>query len=184
MPDTAPSLNREERRAQPSGIVRLFKAQNITPAWLLLLSALVGILAGLVATFFETGVYQMLAWRAQAISLWSETGWPRWLLAMLSSGVMAGLAIWLTYRFAPEAAGSGIPEVEGAMDNIRPMPWWRVVPVKLVGGFLALGGGLVLGSGGPATQLGAHMGRMVSDICKLTKDNTHMLLAAGAACGL
>ncbi|WP_341501971.1 H(+)/Cl(-) exchange transporter ClcA [Gallaecimonas sp. GXIMD4217] len=184
MPDASSAVSREERTAQPSGIVRLFKAQNITPVWLLLLAALVGVLAGLVATLFEYGVHQVLAWRANGISLWSESGWPRWLLAALSSGVMAGLAIWLTYRFAPEAAGSGIPEIEGAMDNIRPLPWWRVLPVKLVGGFLALGGGLVLGSGGPATQMGAHVGRMIADICRLTKDNAHMLLATGAAGGL
>lgn len=171
-------------RVQSSSLVRLFLAADKAPLWLLLLSALVGALAGLLATGFQLGLHDVLSWRAQGLSLWAQAGWPRWLLAMTVTAVMTMLALWLTYRFAPEAAGSGIPEIEGALDNLRPVRWWRVLPVKIFGGFLAQGGGLVLGREGPTVQLGGAVGKLVADLFKVSKDNAHALLAAGAAGGL
>lgn len=171
-------------KAQSSSLVRLFLAADKVPLWLLLLSALVGGIAGLLATGFQAGLHQVLAWRLEGISLWAQWGLPRWLLAMVSTALMTVLALWLTFKFSPEAAGSGIPEIEGALDNLRPVRWWRVLPVKLFGGFLAQGGGLVLGREGPTVQLGGAAGKMVADLFKVSKDNAHALLAAGAAAGL
>ncbi|EKE73670.1 H(+)/Cl(-) exchange transporter ClcA [Gallaecimonas xiamenensis] len=171
-------------KAQSSSLVRLFLVADKAPLWLLLLAALVGVVAGLFATGFQLGLHQVLAWRVEGLSLWAQWGLPRWLLAMAMTAVMTVLALWLTFRFAPEAAGSGIPEIEGALDNLRPVRWWRVLPVKVFGGFLAQGGGLVLGREGPTVQLGGAAGKMVADLFKVSKDNAHALLAAGAAGGL
>ncbi|MFA0697857.1 chloride channel protein, partial [Vibrio sp. 10N.222.49.C9] len=86
---------------------------------------------------------------------------------------------------APETAGSGIPEIEGAMDNIRPVRWWRVLPAKFFGGMGTLGSGMVLGREGPTVQMGGAVGRMVSDIFRVKNDDDrHSLLASGAAAGL
>ncbi|WP_115719716.1 H(+)/Cl(-) exchange transporter ClcA [Gallaecimonas mangrovi] len=171
-------------KAQSSSLVRLFLAADKTPLGLLLLAALVGIIAGLFATGFQAGLHQILAWRVEGISHWAQWGLPRWILAVVVTAAMTALSLWMTFRFAPEAAGSGIPEIEGALDNLRPVRWWRVVPVKIFGGFLAQGGGQVLGREGPTVQLGGAAGKMVADIFKVNKDNAHALLAAGAAAGL
>ena len=122
--------------------------------------------------------------RLNLLSAYSDSQTPLWLLAIPLSSLMVGLAFYLTHRFAPESGGSGIPEIEGAMEGMRPVRWQRVLPVKFFGGLLALGSGMALGCEGPSVQLGANVGRMISDIFKVDKVDGQALLAAGAAAGL
>lgn len=93
---------------------------------------LVGILAGLVGTYFEQAVHLVSETRTDWLK--SEIGsfLPLWLAAFLISAFLAFIGYFLVHRFAPEAAGSGIPEIEGAMDGMRPVRWWRVLPVKFL----------------------------------------------------
>ena len=55
---------------------------------------------------------------------------------------MVGAGVGLVRRAAPEAAGSGIPHVEGVLHHGFPFRWLRVLWVKVAGGALAIGGGL------------------------------------------
>ena len=92
---------------------------------------------------------------------------------------------FLVRKFAPEAGGSGIPEIEGALEELRPVRWWRVIPVKFIGGMGTLGAGMVLGREGPTVQLGGNVGRMVGDLFRMrSAEARHTLLATGAAAGL
>ncbi len=101
------------------------------------------------------------------------------------SALLAMLGYYLVKRFSPESGGSGIPEIEGALQDLRPVRWWRVIPVKFIGGLGTLGSGMVLGREGPTVQLGANLSQMFYDLFRL-KDNEsrHTLLASGAAAGL
>jgi len=87
-------------------------------------------------------------------------------------------------RFAPEAAGSGIQEIEGALDGVRPMRWRRVIPVKFAGGLASLGSGMIAGREGPTVQMGGALGRMLGELGRRPPLETHALVAAGAGAGL
>ena len=122
--------------------------------------------------------------------------WPTWLVDRLGPGVWTivaaaaiaavgvTLAFLLTRYVAPEAAGSGVPEVEGALEGLREVRWRRVLPVKFLGGVLGLSSGLVAGREGPTIHMGAAIGAALAERLKLDRLDLHALLAAGAAAGL
>lgn len=165
--------------------VGVILSRDKTPMSILLLSAVVGLIAGLIGTLFDMSVHWVTNTRTDWLKQELNYLLPLWLAAILVSATLAFVGYYLVNRFAPEAAGSGIPEIEGAMDDIRPVRWWRVIPVKFFGGLGALGSGMVLGREGPTVQMGGNVGRMVSDIFRLKDpDGRHSLLASGAAGGL
>ncbi|SQD80308.1 H(+)/Cl(-) exchange transporter ClcA [Moritella yayanosii] len=151
---------------------------------LLALSAGVGALTGLIIALFEAAILWVNAHRMLLFEQLSGPLFVKVLLLMLLGGIMTGFAFWLTRRFAPEASGSGIPHIEGALDGIYDIRWRRVLPVKFIAGTLAIGSGMVLGREGPSIQIGGAIGRMLSDTAKRYAHATHILTAAGAAAGL
>jgi len=169
----------------PRDAINQFLSRDKTPVSVLILSCVVGILAGLVGTYFEVAVHFITETRTDWLKDEIGSYLPLWLAAFLISAAFAFIGYFLVHRFAPEAAGSGIPEIEGAMDGMRPVRWWRVLPVKFFGGMGALGSGMVLGREGPTVQMGGSIGRMVTDIFRVKDDDSrHSLLASGAAGGL
>lgn len=156
-----------------------------TPLLLLFAAAVAGAITGLVGVAFVHGVEAIRGWRAENLNSTLLSGWKLYAACFLVSAVLAAFGYWLVKRFAPEAGGSGIPEIEGAMEELRPVRWWRVLPVKFFGGMGTLGAGMVLGREGPIIQMGGNVGRMVCDLLKIKKDDAgHSLLAAGSAAGL
>jgi CIC family chloride channel protein len=60
----------------------------------------------------------------------------------------------------------------------------RLLPVKFVGGVLAIGPGLALGREGPSVQMGASVAEAVSRVMRLPLADLRILVAGGAAAGL
>lgn len=160
-------------------------SRDKTPVSILLLAVVIGFLGGVVVTLFELAIHTLSQSRTDWLDSNISSMIPLGLLAFIISAGLALMGYWLVHRFAPEAAGSGIPEVEGAMEGIRPTRWWRVIPVKFFGGLGALGSGMILGREGPSVQIGANIGRMVTDTFRIKDRNSNQtLLASGAAAGL
>jgi len=160
---------------------RLWQAQRKT-APLLLWSFVVGSLAGVVGGAFRASASAIGNLLANASGHTSEVF--SWVIPIGAAALFVGLAVHLVARFAPEAAGSGIQEIEGALEGTRPLRWQRVLPVKFFGGILSLGSGMVAGREGPTVQMGGALGRMLADRFRLTAESSHVLVAAGAGAGL
>ena len=142
-----------------------------------------GLAGGVVGAAFHLTVDRLLQWPAWLMARFGSG--PETILmaaAIAATGLLA--AFLLTRRFAPEAAGSGVQEIEGAMEGLRVVRWRRVLPVKFAGGVLALSSGLVAGREGPTIHIGASIGAALAEFFKLDRDDMRGLLAAGAAAGL
>lgn len=177
-----PRVSSHSRRVRLRLLIRRILRRDSSSPRLLLLAVGVGLLTGLICCSFEVALDELVQVRLTGLltlpPLW------RWVVAFVTGALMAGFAIWLAHRFAPEAGGSGIPEIEGALEGIRPVRWPRVLPVKFFGGLTALGSGMILGREGPSVQIGGNVGAMVATLARNSADTRHALLAAGAAAGL
>jgi H+/Cl- antiporter ClcA len=120
---------------------------------------------------------QVEAWQPWMVFLWT----PAWVVAL----------VWITQRFFPGAAGSGIPQVMAALDPATPAPQrglfvsLKLSCAKIVltsGGMLA---GLSIGREGPSVQAAAgvmlHARRWLSPRSGI---GDHGLLVAGGAAGI
>lgn len=186
MKSDSPSFEEQQfARARHRISIRRLLNRDKTPLAILLGAAVVGTLAGLVGVAFEKAVNGVLNWRIGTVAGYADREWLVWILAFGLSALLAMVGYFLVRKFAPEAGGSGIPEIEGALEELRPVRWWRVLPVKFIGGLGTLGAGMVLGREGPTVQLGGNVGRMVSDLFRMrSAEARHTLLATGAAAGL
>jgi chloride channel protein, CIC family len=143
----------------------------------------VGLAAGLLAVAFESALG--LAGHARTIAVRGSADSGRGLVVSIAfSALAAGVGVWLVRRFAPETAGSGIPQVEAALHRGGDLAWKRTLLVKYFGGLLAIGGGLTLGREGPTVQLGAAAGRALGGAPGPGSRRSRTFIAAGAGAGL
>jgi CIC family chloride channel protein len=98
---------------------------------------------------------------------------------------LVGLANgWLLSHFAPEATGSGIPQLKTAYRTNRGQISFRIVWVKFIAATLCVGGGLSLGREGPSVQLAGGLASVIGQKLKLSHFRIRTLTACGAAAGL
>ncbi|MBI4717494.1 MAG: chloride channel protein [Planctomycetes bacterium] len=147
-------------------------------------TAVVGLCAGLLAVGFRRALALAEAEREHLLSILH--GYPSWGWMVLPTiGLsVGGLVGWITIRYAPEAAGSGIPHLKGALLHVRNLEWRRLIPVKFVGGVLGIGAGLSLGREGPTVQMGAAVARALAGPLGTPPGDLPQLLSAGAGAGL
>lgn len=148
------------------------------------LAVVTGLLCGALAAAFRAGLAAAERLHAELIAGLAPVPDPGWLLLVVAAAAGASVAGWLTFRFAPEAAGSGIPQVEERLEDGVPVRWRRVLPVKFAGGMLALGSGLSMGREGPTVQMGGALADALARAAGAGPETVRTLLAAGAGAGL
>jgi CIC family chloride channel protein len=164
------------------------RVRELDAAWRPLLTfalaILVGVLAGALGAAFRLAVVGV---QTHLSGFYAGAGGAigaSWLLPILGTAALVWLAIFIVRRFAPEAGGSGVQEIEGALEGLRPLRWRRLLPVKFAGGLCSLGAGMVLGREGPTIQMGGSLGKMIADRWSLPDAVMRTLVAAGAGAGL
>lgn len=170
-------------RAKVGTLGRFLEAEKRnTPV--LFWALVVGCLTGLLGAVFQIILTTIATWKASLL-IWAQNyEFLSWGLPIFLSAVMVYVALLMVRRIAPETGGSGIQEIEGALDDERPLRWKRVIPIKFLSGIFALGAGMVLGREGPTIQMGGNIGKMIADLFNVSKDDLHTLVAAGAGAGL
>lgn len=149
-----------------------------------LAAAAIGAVVGLFGSALHFGVERILVWPQLLKENLAASLATTAFLAGLVAAAMVILSVWLVRRFAPEAAGSGVQEVEGAMEGLRRIQWRQVLAVKSVGSFLSLGSGMVLGREGPTIHIGASIAQAFREWLHLSERDGRGLLGSGAAAGL
>lgn len=161
-------------------------SQPIQWLGLMIVAAVVGGLAGVVGAAFREGLVGAANLRLEILAF-AQTHLPSslsWLLPVAAAAAGAGVALWLTQRFAPHTAGSGIPRIEAVLRaHLRPAES-LILPIKFIGGTLSIGSGLALGREGPTVQMGGTIGRLISDALRSLIPEPWTLIAAGAGAGL
>ncbi len=151
---------------------------------LIFFAFVVGIVVGVISSIFRLSLAYIEMLRDSLYTGEGHLGLSNWILPFLFAVGGIGIALLLVKRFAPEASGSGVHEIEGALDEIRPLRWKRVLPVKFFASLFSLGSGLLLGREGPTVQIGANIGKMIKDLFRRPDNKTNPLVSAGAAAGL
>lgn len=161
-----------------------YRHENSKNLMLLVYALIIGILVGLVGAFFRIFLSYIETFRDHLFENVEDGIFITYLWPILFTITGISIALFLVKKYAPEASGSGVHEIEGALDEIRPMRWKRVLPIKFIASLFSLGSGLLLGREGPTIQIGANMGQMVKDTVGTSEIDNNPLVSAGAAAGL
>ncbi len=148
----------------------------------IVLAAVYALGAGLVAVAFQLVVNFLF--RIGLVRLAQE---PAGVFLAGSFAVTVGTSLvagWMLGRFAPDAAGSGIPQLKRTFWKDFGFIPFRIIWVKFIASALQIGGGSSLGREGPSVQLGGAVGSNLAGISGEAKQNRRRGAASGAAAAL
>lgn len=150
---------------------------------IIIIAMLIGIAAGLFAVLFRL----MIGWAhdgfygsGRAIFNFLPGKWWRMFVPCLA-GLIVGP---LTYYFAREAKGHGVPEVMEAVALKGGKMRMRVIFIKAIASASSIGAGASVGREGPIVQMGSGIGSVLAQKFKLSEDKAVTCVGCGAAAGI
>src|SRR5215467_15456090 len=152
------------------------------PQKIFILTMLIGVLGGLAAVVFHVlldFLQNNIIYRIAAVPSWWHI--PGVIVVPAIGGLITGAGL---YFFAPEARGSGIPQVKAAyyLDGGR-IPF-RALWGKMLFSSLNIGTGASLGREGPTVQICASLASLLGRLFALSRRSLTSLVPVGAATGL
>lgn len=145
-------------------------------AWIITVAVIAGVAAALYARLCDGAM-------ALHVAAWRSSPWLT--LLLLPAGLAGG--VWLTRRFAPEATGSGIPQVIAAAEQRWTGRWGgQRVTLRTAAWKVALSAGLLvcgasIGREGPTVQVTAGLVRSLTRGLRGGPGRRALILAGGAA---
>ena len=131
---------------------------------LALLSLVVGAASGCIGAIFRLALARADSLR-DALGTWAHgEKLAGFFLVIALCAIATGVAARLTRRYSPYSSGSGITHVEAVLNGDLPQAPFRLIPLKFIGGVLAIGSGLALGPEGPSVQMGASISHLLGNI--------------------
>ena len=143
--------------------------------------ALIGVIIGAFAVAFRKSI-EFLASIIAKFSFLNSGEWYGFLVLPLVATLGGLLAGWITQRYAPDAKGSGIPQVKQALNTSSVVIKLRTAFVKFIGGVVAIASGMSLGREGPTVHIGASLASKISRA--LGGKHRKRAVASGAGAGL
>lgn len=127
------------------------------------LTNLTGVLTGLTSIVVVVNTDIIQSWRLNLLDFFwrNQQSYPVvFVLYSLTNLTLALLSAALCVWIAPEAIGSGIPEVKAYLNGVRVKRFSsvRLFCVKIVGTILSISSGLAIGPEGPTVHIGAIIG--------------------------
>ena len=152
------------------------------------LSALVGVVGGVVAWLFKGMTVFGMRWLFAAPSgIQGEglnpdrAGWIWVLLIPTLGGLLVG---WLIHRYAPEGEGHGTDSVIRAFHRMKGVVRRRGIAMKAITSALTIGTGGAAGQEGPVAQVGAGIGSSLAQTLSLSDRDRRLFLLSGASAGV
>jgi CIC family chloride channel protein len=162
-----------------------------------ILSTIVGVVGGLVAILFYSGLYYSTYYILGGIGgyypvtpagdvdlLTAPPSHPSRILLIILPALGGLLAGYIVYRFAPEAEGHGTDSVIESYHNKRGIIRDRVPFIKAITTMITIGSGGSAGREGPIAHISAGFGSILSNKLKLNDRDRRMLVICGMAAGI
>jgi len=144
------------------------------------------VICGIAGCFAALAFDDVIQFLHRLIWLPLERGGP-WMFALGGLGVLLAVGLvtgWMLSVWAPEAAGSGIPQLKVAYWRDMGRIGGRGVWVKFLAGTLSIGGGMSLGREGPTVYLASGLASLIGQRLGAINLQGRAVAACGAAAGL
>jgi CIC family chloride channel protein len=140
------------------------------------------LLAGISAICFMTALNYVYAHTFIAFSTHSKLFFlTASFIFVVGSSLIVGI---LLYRFNPDAAGSGIPQLKAAYWKDLGYVPWRPILLKFIAGILSIGGGASLGREGPTVYIGGGIASNIAGTMGTPARQRRSAVVIGASAGL